>query len=147
VILLLSLFDTDYNPITLAASDYGVGRFALEMNLGFLLGGMGMIAFAIAYYRQKTRPKSRVGSAFLFFAGLILIMDSYFTTYVGGGPTPFHAVIHGFGGLLFFISAPVGLLLVSRKISRMRLALTLVALLIGFVILGAPDNASGLGSV
>ena len=34
--------------------------------------------------------------------------------------------------------------MVSRKVNRSRFVLTLVALLIGFVILGAPDNAGGL---
>ena len=37
-ILLLSLLDPDYNPISQAASDYGVGRFAIKMTLGFLVG-------------------------------------------------------------------------------------------------------------
>src|SRR5438128_4165250 len=61
VILLLSLLDTDYNPITQAASDYGVGRFAIEMNLGFFIAGIGMCAFALANVLQKQRIKSRVG--------------------------------------------------------------------------------------
>jgi hypothetical membrane protein len=144
VILLLSLLDTDYNPITQVASDYGVGRFAIVMNLGFLIGGIGMCAFALAYATQKAQGKSRAASAFLFVAGLILIMDSYFTTNLEGAPATLHGTIHGFGGLFFFITAPVGILLVSRKISRNRFLETLVALIVGFVILGAPDNASGL---
>jgi len=144
VILLLSLLDTDYNPITQAASDYGVGRFAIEMNLGFFIAGIGMCAFALANVLQKQRIKSRVGPAFLFIAGVVLIMDSYFTTNAEGGPATLHGTIHGFGGLFFFITAPVGILLVSRKVSRCRTLVTLVGLIIGFIVLGAPDSASGL---
>lgn len=145
VILALSLFDGDYNPISEAASNYGVGRFAIPMNLGFLVAGIGFIAFSVAYHEIRQDRISRTGPAFLFFAGLILVMDSYFTTNLPGAPATLHGTIHGFGGLLFFISAPVGILLVSRKISRSRFFSTLLALLVGYVVLGLPINAGGLG--
>jgi hypothetical membrane protein len=143
-ILLLTLFTTDFNPITQAASDYGVGPFAIEMNLGFFVGGIGMIAFASANSLQRNAPKSRAASVLLLIAGLVLIMDSYFTTNVEGGPSTLHGTIHGFGGLFFFITAPIGILLVSRKISRRRFLMTLVSLVVGFAILAAPLNAGGL---
>src|SRR5579872_3300789 len=76
VILVLSLFDADYNPITLPASDYGVGRFAPEMNFGFFIAGIGFISFAVANLRQRTQSKSRIATGFLFVAGLVLIMNS-----------------------------------------------------------------------
>jgi hypothetical membrane protein len=144
VILAFSMFDQDYNPITLPASDYGVGRFALEMNLGFFLAGIGFIAFAVANLRQRTERRSRVATGFLVVAGLVLTIDSYFHTNLQGQPADTGAVIHGFGGFFFFLTAPIGILLVARKLSRSSFLITLVALLIGFVILGAPDNAGGL---
>jgi hypothetical membrane protein len=144
VILLLSLLDTDYNPITQFASDYGVGRFAIIMNLGFLIGGIGICAFAIANVLQKQRIKSRVGPAFLLVAGGVLIMDSYFTTNIEGGQATLHGTIHAFGGLFFFITAPLGILLVSRNVNPRRTLVTLIGLVVGFIVLGAPDNASGL---
>ncbi len=144
VILLLSLFDTDYNPITQFASDYGVGRLAIVMNLGFLIGGSGLCAFAIANVLQKQRINSSLGPAFLFVAGGVLIMDSYFTTNIEGGPSSLHGTIHAFGGFFFFITAPLGILLVSRRASPRRTLVTLIGLVIGFIVLGAPDNATGL---
>jgi hypothetical membrane protein len=144
VILLLSLLDPDYNPITQFASDYGVGRFAIVMNLGFLIGGIGICAFAIASVLQKQRIKSRVGPAFLLVAGGVLMMDSYFTTNIEGAPATLHGTIHGFGGFFFFITAPLGILLVSRRASPRRTPVTLIGLVIGFIVLGAPDNATGL---
>src|SRR3989442_3631325 len=54
-ILLLSLLTADYNPISEAASDYGVGRFALEMNLGFLIGGIGLVSLALALFPATNR--------------------------------------------------------------------------------------------
>jgi hypothetical protein len=144
VILLLSLLDTDYNSITQFASDYGVGRFAIVMNLGFLVAGIGICAFAIANVLQKQRIKSGLGPAFLLVAGGVLIMDSYFTTNVEGGPSTLHGTIHAFGGFFFFITAPLGILLVSRRASPRRTIVTLIGLVTGFVVLAAPDSATGL---
>jgi Protein of unknown function (DUF998) len=125
-ILLLSLLTTDYNPVSQLASDYGVGRFAIEMNLGFLIGGIGLIAFALSIGRI-----SRAGSALLLIDGLVLIMDSYFTTNIEGAPATSHGTIHGFGGAIFFFTAPVGILLVSYRLGRSRFLITLVAFIIG----------------
>ena len=144
VILVLSLFDKEFNPITVAASDYGVGHFALEMNLGFFIAGLGFAVFAVNYSKQELRRRSRAGPILLFVAGAILVMDSIFTTNLPGGPPSLHGTIHGFGGLIFFITAPVGLLLISIKESRAQFLISLVSFIIGFVILGMPVDAGGL---
>jgi hypothetical membrane protein len=143
-ILLLSLIDTDYSPISEAASDYGIGRFAIEMNLGFLIGGIGLIAFAWAIGRRGTPRRSKVGSALFLVAGLVLIMDSYFTTNVEGGQATLHGTIHGFGGLVFFITAPIGVILVARKFGRQDLLLAVAGLIIGFALLALNAGLSGL---
>jgi hypothetical protein len=54
-------------------------------------------------------------STLLFVAGLVLFMDSYFTTNLEGGPATSHGTIQEFGGFIFFITAPIGPLLVARK--------------------------------
>jgi len=142
--LVLSLLDTDYSPISQAASDYGVGRFAIAMNTGFLVGGIALVAFAWAIGRRGMPRRSRAGSALFLVAGLVLVMDSYFTTNVEGGPFTLHGTIHGFGGLVFFITAPVGVLLVSRKFGRGRLLMTVIGLIAGFGLLAANAGLSGL---
>jgi hypothetical membrane protein len=141
-VLLLSLFDPDYNPISQVASDYGVGRYAFEMNVGFLIGGIGLIAFALGLARQNGRLKSRAGAGLLFVAGLILVMDSYFTTNLEGAPSTLSGTIHGFGGLIFFTTAPLGVLLTTRKQGRSRFLATLSALIVGFGLLVAGSLAS-----
>ena len=144
IILLLSLLDTDYNPISQPASDYGVGRFATEMNVGFLVGGIGLIAFAWAIGRLATAQRSRAGSVLFFVAGLVLIMDAYFTTNVEGGPATLHGTIHGFGGFIFFITAPIGVLVISRKFGRVRVLIAAVGLITGFALLALNAGLSGL---
>ena len=142
--LLLSLLDTDYNPISQAASDYGVGRYSIEMNLGFLVGGVGLIAFAWAIGRRGTPRRSRAASALFLVAGLVLIMDSYFTTNVEGGPATLHGTIHGLGGFIFFITAPIGVLHASRKFGRSKVLMVAVGLIVGFALLAANAGLSGL---
>jgi hypothetical membrane protein len=143
-ILLLSLLDPDYSPISQAASDYGVGRFGIEMNLGFLVGGIGLIAFAWAVGQRETPRRSKAGSVLFFIAGLVLIMNSYFTTNIEGGPVTVHGTIHGFGGLIFFVTAPIGVLLVSRKFGHNRLLIPAVGLIVGYALLAVNAGLSGL---
>jgi hypothetical membrane protein len=144
VILVLSFIDTEFNPISQAASDYGVGRFAPEMNLGFFLGGIGLIAFAWSIGRREAALRSRAGSILFFIAGLVLIVDSYFTTNVEGAPATLHGLIHGFGGFVFFTTAPVGVILISRKFGRRGLLVAVLGMAIGFFLLAINAGLSGL---
>ena len=143
-ILLLSLLDPDYSPVSQAASDYGVGRFAIEMNLGFLVGGIGLIAFAWVVGGKGTPRSSKAGSALFLIAGIVLLMNSYFTTNIEGGPVTVHGTIHGFGGLVFFITAPIGVLLVSRKFGHYRSLMGAAGLIVGFALLAVNAGLSGL---
>lgn len=143
-ILVLSLLDSDYSPVAQAASDYGVGRFALEMNLGFFLGGMSLIAFAYLLSREAAEKRSRAATVLFLVAGAILMVDSYFTADIQGAPLTMHGLIHAFGGLGFFITAPLGTVLVSRRTGRLGLGLTLLGLLAGFALLAANVDAAGL---
>lgn len=142
-ILVLSLLDTDYSPVAQAASDYGVGRFALEMNLGFFIGGIGLLAFAVSIFRSE-RPRTVAGSVLFFIASLMLFIDSYFTTNIEGDPATLHGTIHGFGGLIFFITAPIGVILVTRKLDRIKLGAAVTGLIVGFFLLAVNAGLSGL---
>jgi hypothetical protein len=144
VILALSLIDGQYSPISEAASLYGVGQYAVEMNLGFFIGGIGMIAYALALGIQNSKRKSRSGATLLLVGGLVLIMDSYFTTNVPGQPGTLHGAIHGAGGFIFFTTGPVGTLLVSRRSGLGQALTTLIGLAIGVVLLIAPIDTAGL---
>lgn len=143
-ILLLSFIDAEFSPISQAASDYGVGHFALEMNLGFLVGGVGLLAYSLATSMQESGRRSRAASALFFVAGLILIMDSYFTTNVEGNQVTLHGTIHGFGGLIFFIAGPVGTILMARRFGRRWLLTTLMGFAAGFGLLAVNAGLSGL---
>ncbi len=116
----------------------------MVMNTGFFVGGIGMVAFALTVRSPTSNRGSRAGAVLLFIAGLVLIMDSYFTTNVESAPPTLHGTIHGFGGLIFFITAPVGVLVTARKFGTRRFVLTLAGLIVGFGLLLANLNLGGL---
>jgi hypothetical membrane protein len=131
VILLLSLFTSEYSPITQVASDYGVGTYAVEMNAGFLLAGVGTISLALAGLLSLEGRSARAGSLLFLPAGASLIVNAFFSTDIEGAATTVHGTIHGLGGVVFFITAPVALLLVGHGLGRRRFALTLLAVALG----------------
>src|SRR5260370_22993119 len=114
------------------------------MNRGFLVGGIGFIAFAWAVGRKGTPGRSKAGAVLFFIAGLVLIMDSYFATNTEGGPVTLHGTIHGFGGLIFFITAPIGVLLASRNFGRDRSLIVPATLMVAFALLAVNAGLSGL---
>ena len=93
---------------------------------------------------QERRCKSKEDSILLVIAGLILMMDSLFTTNLSRDPPSMHGTIHGFGGFFFFVRAPIDSLLVSPKRNLAQFLVTLVASMIGFVTLAVPIDVGGL---
>ena len=131
VILLLSLFTTGYSPITQVASDYGVGTYASEMNAGFLAAGIGTISLATAGLLDMERRSARAGSLLLFPAGVALVLNAFYQTDIEGAVNTFHGTIHGIGGLVFFFTTPVALLLVGYGPGGRRFAVTVLAVALG----------------
>ena len=136
-ILVLSFLPTGYSPISQVASDYGVGRFAFEMNLAFLFAGIGFISLALAVGMAKTARAFRVGSSFLFIAGSTLVINAFFATDIERSPVTLHGTIHGLAGVVFFITAPIGILLISYGFGRGRFLITLLSTLIAVIFLAA----------
>ena len=149
VILLLTLFWSAYSPITQVASDYGVGAYAAEMNSGFFFAGAGVMALALVVVFSDAARGVRVGGALLLPAGDALVVNAIFQTDVEGAAVTFHGTVHALGGLLFFLAAPLGLILIARGFGRTRFALTLLAFAATvalFVAEGASGyNAGGMG--
>ena len=135
VILALSLFTNEYSPVTQVASDYGLGTFALEMNFGFFVAGIGVLCLATAVVSSGRRPVERVGGALLFPSGLALTLNAFFQTDLEGAARTLHGTIHGLGGIVFFFTAPLGLLLISYGLGRRRFGATLVAFVAAAVVL------------
>ena len=127
LILALSVTTSEYSPVTQFASDYGVGTYATEMNAGFFVAGLGFISLAAILVVSHRVRSERVGGASLAAAGLALLINSVYTTDVEGAEATFHGAVHALGGVVFFLSAPIGLLLVSWGFGRRRFRYTLAA--------------------
>ncbi|MDG6985164.1 MAG: DUF998 domain-containing protein [Nitrososphaerota archaeon] len=135
VILVLSFATAEYNPVTQYASDYGVGAFAWAMDSGFLLAGIGFCSLALMALLSGAARGARAGAALLLPAGLALVLSAFFATDVEGAAPTFHGTVHNVAGVVFFVIAPLGLLLVNRGIGRERFRIILLALALTVVAL------------
>jgi hypothetical membrane protein len=135
VILLLSLFSSVYSPVTQVASDYGVGTYAPEMNSGFFLAGVGMLSLAVAVFTTSMGRAEKAGAAFLILAGIDLLVDSFFSTDIEGAAATLHGTVHAVAGVAFFISASIGILLVTEGLGRRGFVVTTLAVAVGLVFL------------
>ena len=144
VILALSLFWTQYSPISQFASDYGVGAFGPEMNAGFFLAGAGVVSLALV---APSGPGSnhRAAAFLLFLDGLCLVASAFFQTDIEGAAATFHGGVHNFAGVVFFITSPVAVMLLGRRFGSrwFFIALAAVAGAVAFVV---ANGVLGLGA-
>ena len=117
--LVLHFEPTRYDPIWQVVSDYAVGCFAFEMELGFFAGGVGLVALALAIsVANPGRRVFKVGSSLLFIAGLCLFVVGAFPTDIEGAAITLHGTIHGILSQFVFILGPIGILLISYGYGR-----------------------------
>lgn len=145
VILALSLGTTEYSPVTQMASDYGVGGFAFWMNSGFFLAGVGFVSLGTVLAFSHRVRLQRAGGALLITAGVALLLSSVNATDIEGTTATVHGTIHGIVGVLFFLSAPIGLLMASRGFGTRWTAYTLAAFGVALLSL-ILDSALGVGA-
>jgi hypothetical membrane protein len=149
VILVLSIFTAAYSPVSQVASDYGVGAYALWMDSGFFLAGVGMVGLAATLVLSQRRRTLRAGGALMVVSGVALVFDSFFATDIEGSPATTHGTVHAFAGVVFFIVAALALVLVSRGFGKRWFVSVSSGLLVAVAFLALDGalalNASGLG--
>jgi hypothetical membrane protein len=125
--LVLHFEPTGYDPLRQVVSDYAVGSFALEMELGFFAGGVGLVALGRAISLANPGRIFKVGSSLLFIAGLCLLAVGAFPTDVEGAAITLHGTIHSILSQFVFIFGPIGMLLISYGYDRRSFWPTLLA--------------------
>lgn len=143
VMLVLSLFTTQYSPLSQYASDYGVGAYGPEMNSGFFLAGAGFISLALVVLTSGSGSRTKTGGALLALDGLALMMAGSYQADIEGAVATFHGQVHNFAGVMFFLTSPVAMLLVSSRFGRRRFATTFFAM-IGAVVFVTLNGVLGL---
>jgi hypothetical membrane protein len=147
-ILVLHFEPTGYDPVRQVVSDYAVGPFAFEMELGFFAGGIGLVALAIAIAITDAPRTFKFGVSALFIAGVSLVLVGVFPTDIEEAGTTLHGEIHLILALVVFGLTSIGILLVSYGRGRRWFLTTLSFLVISGVFVavdaGLALNASGL---
>lgn len=120
-------FQTAYDPLRNAVSDYAIGQYATEMTLGFFVGGTGVVALALAILFSQNGRTLKIGSSLLLAAGFTLFTLGAFPTDLQGAAATVHGTVHASLSAVVFTSGPVGMLLVSQGYGRKWLLPTIFA--------------------
>ena len=115
------------------------------MNSGFFVAGLGFLSLAAVLFASHRPRSERTGGVLLAVAGVALLVDSAYTTDIEGAAATFHGAVHGVAGVVFFLAAPVGILLVSWASGKRRFGYTLAAICTAGLSI-ALDGGRGLGA-
>jgi hypothetical membrane protein len=118
-VVALHFLPTGYDPITQAVSDYGVGRYAVWMNLAFFTFGIGIVALAISLTLFGVASRlGRAGIALLAIAGVCIFTIGFFPTDLEGTPTTATGRVHVNLSALAFIALVLGTPMLSQSFQR-----------------------------
>jgi hypothetical membrane protein len=102
-----------YSPIDQTVSDLGIGGNDWIVNGAVVLVGLSLVGFAIAFYRA-VKPWS--GARITIAA--VALLAAVGVGFAAAGIVPETNRLHYAGALLFFVSAPVGLLIAGLALRR-----------------------------
>jgi hypothetical protein len=115
-VIILHFLPTDYNPVTQAVSDYGVGRYAAIMTSAFFSIGIGTIALALSLLRfNKLGRLGRFGILSLMIAGACFFAVGFFPTDLEGAPATTIGLLHTSLSAIVFLANILAALCLSRS--------------------------------
>jgi hypothetical protein len=128
-----------------------MGPYGWLQTLNFVQLGLAIIATAAGLW-MTVKPRPRVGLAFVFLAGIAIVLAMFTTDGTGGTPTTWHGYIHGLAFILMLFSTLIGSLVLAfqlrnnpqwRPIAAVSVAVPIV-IIATLVLSGAVKQAGGL---
>lgn len=133
-IVLLHFEPTGYDPVSQFVSDYAVGAFALEMSLGFFVGGIGVTGLGLALVMVQTdRRAFRAGAFMTVIVGLVMFLIAGFPTDIEGAASTIHGIVHSGLSAVVFTLGPASMVLISYAQGRRWFGVALSVLAASFV--------------
>jgi hypothetical protein len=133
-IVLLHFEPTGYDPVSQFVSDYAVGAFALEMSLGFFVGGIGVTGLGLALVMVQTdRRAFRAGAFMTVIVGLVMFLIAGFPTDIEGAASTIHGMVHSRLSAVVFTLGPASMVLISYAQGRRWFGVALSVLAASFV--------------
>ena len=132
-------------------SSTAMGPYGLLQTVNFIQVGLSVIAIAIGLWRM-VQPRPRVGLAFVFLAGVAIVLAMFTTDGSTNTPTTWHGWIHGIAFLLMLFSTLLGAIALAiqlrnnaqwRGIARAAIGVPIVIIATLFLG-GAVKQAGGL---
>src|SRR5207302_8609958 len=89
--------------------------YGLLQTVNFIQLWLGIIALAAGVW-MPVRPRPRVGLAFVFLAGIAIVLSMFTTDGTSGTPTTWHGTIHGLAFILMLFSTLIGSLVLAFEL-------------------------------
>ena len=143
-VVVLHFVRTDVDPLSRGVSRYAVGDYGSIVNVVFLSLGVALAATGSGF--RANAPGASPGGIYLLWLGAAGIAFVAFFPLRSADSTATENLPHQLGGMLFFVAAAAGIVLLSRGTKRSRLGwFTAAAVTLYFLSIGVP--ALGLTAV
>jgi hypothetical membrane protein len=115
--VIVQLLPPHYNPISQSESDLAVGPYGFLMALDFIIGGVLLLIFVVAFRRVIPKEgQSRSGLILLGVAAICKIIIAFAATDLTSRPYTIHGTIHAIVALASFFCGGLGVLLLARSL-------------------------------
>jgi hypothetical membrane protein len=115
--VIVQLLPPHYNPLSQSESDLAVGPYGFLMALDFIIGGVLLLLFIVAFRRVIPKEgQSRSGLILLGVAAICKLTIAFAATDLTPRPETIHGTIHAVVALVSFFCEALGLLLLARSL-------------------------------
>jgi len=155
VYLVLGAVQAAYDPWRRPVSDLSAGSLGAIQVASFIICGVSIIGFALAFRRSPTPAGGRSTPLLLSIVGAALLLAGIFITdpapgYPAGNHSPtttLHGVIHLVASVLVFTSLPVACFVMARRYAQSRLPMWAAYSIASGILMWAFLFAFGLSNV
>ena len=112
----------EYDPVAEPVSALEAGPTGWIQQLNFVVSGLLTMAFAVGLHRGLRATRAGiVGPALLFVSGIAFLLAAAFPLREDGAGVMYDPGGHVVAGFTFFLSSPLGLIVVSRRLDKLLL--------------------------
>lgn len=115
--VVIGLLPPHYSIVSAPESDYGVGPFALLMDVNFLVRGASAALLVLALARSRRVSGRHVGLVAFSLWGLGSALLAFFPTDLAGYAATAHGTVHLTAAGIAFLAAAIGMSALGRSAS------------------------------
>jgi hypothetical protein len=115
--VIVQLLPPHYNPLSQSESDLAVGPYGFLMAINFVIRGLLILIFLVAFMRVIPQEgQSRSGLILLGVSAIGKLIIAFVPTDLTSPPQTIHGTIHALVALVSFFCGALGILLLARSL-------------------------------